>query len=73
MNGKETRDDLDRCKLWDAIYTDGPTGVGELSAKTGIASRRITALICHSWFASQHGLVYITAAGGKRTRLMLAS
>jgi hypothetical protein len=65
MDRTETKDDLDRCRLWDKIFEQGPLSVAHLYERTRIAARRIKFLLEHEWFLEQHGLYYIATESGQ--------
>lgn len=71
MNGLETKDEQDRCAIFDAVFQWGPMAVGELSellskGKETFGRRRISALISHEWFIVYYGMVYIANRNGTR-------
>ena len=55
----ETKEEYERGKVFDAIYTNGAMDYDDLSLLTRIPHRRVVYLCDHEWFTRMHGLVYL--------------
>ena len=64
MDGKESKDDRDRCKVFDAIFKHGALTIEELTDIVSIGAARITRLVEHEWFEMQGGAVFIATVTG---------
>lgn len=68
MNRKESKEDKERCRVWDAVFTEGAMEIGDVARFTELAHARIAYLIDHEWFTKMHGMVYIATYGGVPAR-----
>lgn len=50
MDGTETKDDLDRCKIWDVLFNSDHRSVGHIAQRTKIHANRVRSLVEHPWF-----------------------
>ena len=50
MTGDETKEELDRCRVWDIVVRDGPQRMHRLSNSTRISYARLKRLVTHPWF-----------------------
>jgi hypothetical protein len=64
MDGKESPEMLDRCKIWDWLFTGGAASVDEIATKFGWRKPRIKKLIEHEWFTVVSGVAKIATSRG---------
>lgn len=74
MDGFESKDEVDRGKIWDLVWKYGPMTPGDLQATlreegVSLTKSRITGLIEHEWFVSYYGMLYIANKNGTRVPL----
>jgi hypothetical protein len=72
MDGTESRDDLDRALIWDAILHEGGMDAGDLAHHTKLGIKRVNHLLNHEWFVKLSGMVYIAASDGRRLKPLIA-
>lgn len=66
MDGTERRDDLDRCKIHDALTEMGACAWRELSEATGFRVDKLRRLTDHDWFTAENGVVRIVRIKGRQ-------
>lgn len=64
MDGTETHDEYDRCRLFDVLFQMGPQTRRSLADFYGMPHSRVTHLTNHEWFSCSYGVVGIVRERG---------
>lgn len=67
MDGTETEAELERCKLFDILYQQGPQRIAYLAMYSGFELAKVHKLIKHPWFDKWGGEVSIARKHGPKT------